>query len=1017
MENFNNIEQLQSSETKESTAEIQTVDSLNDLITSILSNIPEELQKDLEQNWDIQDDILDLLEQSYNWELYWDLSEFNQEKFDKDWIEGLSEHEHRLYTQALKTSVEYIIQLDWVDQYKSILEEANTGTFLEYCAEKVDFWEYLLGDEKSKSYTKMALEKWGYSVEELRIMWEKDFDIWSEESRDELKILLLKELWEWIEDLLRFIWNILSSTLLLGYYGKYRLESISSDPKTAAEGKIKKDKLVEENVALNLVELLGEKWIEMLKMIWEKMQSWKTGDIAMTLVMLASLLAWWAWLAKVGSNLARKSAVKSARKAGRQNRTAKWREYRNWFKTFSWTADNIMKWASKVDDIIWGAGLWHLAGAYSSHVWDVKHVENSHVNHDSQQVHSYIDHIETKVDIKLEGQKKEFDLEDNTKMKVILWGGWEIVIHKSEWQYYMYSEWASPKEKELARQLHSHWTDIMHINNAYILKEWEFFNLWRDIKNFNIWWSSVSRNHLSIKVTNGKIEIEDYSTNGTQIQNYQERTTNYNLRNQAENYAIQKGETMNINVLQQYSLKIYKDDNNNFFISHNNQHIKLSNKSSYVIWKNWELKHWWDEIYGNDQVMIQVNWDNITIKDNSDFGTNTSIHKEIWRNVSNKDYQRADYERYLTQKQFSLKLWDEVYVTRSSWSLERWWTIDEVVNGEYVLIREFVNGNWKIEYLERRSTLEELYTVNEIEHPKSWDASWDEVSEMKKRSFEHIKHNSQLSEQAFNALFKWDIMKQQNVGNCYLISALNSLRKSPHYETIIRLSVKKVNWGYSVKVPLWDKNWKEVFVNLQDIQPQKNTNFWKTNHFWKVDNREYLYPIDGPEWLKILEAAYWKLMTQRNSQSWEVLNRIYMEGWFWDNALIELLWSNTLERTNIRWESIHKQDWHLKNLSEKWGNIIQQVENFLDNFHPWKDIATVNTARSQWWHDNAFKVDGITFYHSHAYSITNVDRFNQIVHVTNPWNAHEVISLTYEQFMRAFSDTWSVEVRPDRFLK
>jgi hypothetical protein len=858
-----------------------------------------------------------------------------------------------------------------------------------------------------------------YSEEELFKMKEESFDITDNEKMKNFIILLGLELWNWIEDILKFIGNIPAAVILLPRYitNRVTLSDSSIDSIDEVEAQMENDMLLKENPALMLCELLWEKWIQMIKKLWEMFVSWKNGDIASVLVMIAWLLAWWAWLAKIWSNLARKSAVKSARSAWRKNRTTQWREFRNNLKTLSGTADNVMNKFSKIDDIIWGAGLGHITWAYSHNVGEVRHIENSNIDQNSQNLHSYIDHIETKVDISLLGEKKVFDLEDNTKMKLDLWWGWEIIIHKTEWQYYIYSEWPSWKEKELAHHLHAQGINIMHLNNAHKLKEWDFFDLWRGVKNFNIWWSSVSKNHLSIKLINGKIEIHDHSTNGTNILWYQERIKNFSLKNQSESYTIKQDETMNINVLQQYTLKVYKDAHDNLFFIRNNEHIKLDNNSSYAIWKDGTIKYWGSQIYWNDQILVQIRWNEIVIKDNSDYGTNVSINKDIWRNISNRDYQQAEYERYLDQKKSSLQLWNEVYVTRSNWALEKWWIIDEINNWEYILIREYIDWNWNPQYLERQSTLDELYTINEIENPKAWDASWDEVSEMKKRSFEHIKHNSQLSEHAFNTLFKWDLLKQQNVWNCYLISALNSLRKSPHYETIIRLSVRKVHNGYSVKVPLWDKNWQEIFVSLQDIQAQKNVNFWKADNFWKIDRREYLYPIDGPEGLKILEAAYWKLITQKNSKEGELFNRLYMEGWYWDNALIDLLWSNSLDITTIRGDGIFQFKWHLKTLSEKWDKIIQKVENFLDNFHPWKDIATVNTPRSQWWHDSSFNIDGKIFYHSHAYSITNVDKFNQIVHVTNPWNAHEIISITYDQFMRIFCDTSSVEVKPDRFLK
>jgi hypothetical protein len=786
---------------------------------------------------------------------------------------------------------------------------------------------------------------------------------------------------------------------------------------------------LKENSSLMLCELLWEKWIQMLKDLFLKTDLWKNWDIAMSLVMIASLLAWGAGLAKIGSNLARKSAVTNARKAGRHNRTPEWREYRNKFKKISWTADNIYKAATKADDIIWGAGLGHLTWAYSNNhamksenVWDARNIKGQ--DNVNQQVHSQVEHIETNVNLDLHNQKQTFDLEDNTKMNVILWDSWEIVIHKSNGKYYIYSEWPDQKDKNLANELHAEGVKIIHKDAAHEIKSWDTFDLWKWVRNFNIWWNVVSSNHLTIKNINGKIEIEDHSTNGTNIKNYKEATQNYSLHNQTEVYQLNSHEPIQLQLWELWLVDIMKDDRWNYFVSRNGKYISINKNVPLKIWRNSNLDLWFSDISSNHLTIEYTDWW-VKITDHSTNGTqvlqhNTKADKErmnIWRDVSDKYSERDKHQVYLKEKESSLNVWNEVYIKRTSWSLEKWWTIVDIVDGKYRLSSPYVTWKWEHQYITRNSLLEEIYTVREIEKPRSWDASWDEVSEMKKRSFEHIEHNSTLSEESFNILFEWDVLKQKNIGNCYLISALNSLRKSPHYEAIIRLSIKKVNWGYNIKVPLWDKNGQVIFVNISDIQPQRNINYWIKDKSWNIDNREYLQPIDWPEWLKLIEAAYWKMITSQQWKQWEVLNRLYMEGWLWEKALMELLGSNTLARNNITWEGLFKFKWSLQDLASKWDQIINQVENFLDNFHPWKDIATVNTMRSQQWHDSNYFIDGIEFYNSHAYSITKVDKFDKIVHVTNPWNAHEIIPLTYNQFMRAFSDTSSVEIRPDRFLK
>jgi hypothetical protein len=66
MEMNNNVDHYSSPESKESTVEITTVDSLTDFINSTLISIPEELSNELDQKQDMKNDILDMLENSYN---------------------------------------------------------------------------------------------------------------------------------------------------------------------------------------------------------------------------------------------------------------------------------------------------------------------------------------------------------------------------------------------------------------------------------------------------------------------------------------------------------------------------------------------------------------------------------------------------------------------------------------------------------------------------------------------------------------------------------------------------------------------------------------------------------------------------------------------------------------------------------------------------------------------------------------------------------------------------------------
>lgn len=156
---------------------------------------------------------------------------------------------------------------------------------------------------------------------------------------------------------------------LIPRYLNYRAMTLDDNlnPKSKTEYEIKRKELVEQNPLLWLLELLGEKWVEMIKKLGEMFTSGKQWDIAMMMVTIAWLVAWGSWAAKIWLTLARKSAVKWARIAWREARIA-WettsRSTRQWLKDSGKKAGKVLHVAGKIDDIVWGAGIGHLTWAY-----------------------------------------------------------------------------------------------------------------------------------------------------------------------------------------------------------------------------------------------------------------------------------------------------------------------------------------------------------------------------------------------------------------------------------------------------------------------------------------------------------------------------------------------------------------------------------------------------------------------------------------------------------------------------
>jgi hypothetical protein len=315
----------------------------------------------------LQSNVLRFLSDANKSSLGKALSEFNSKEFDDDQSGGeLNSFEMEQFTNSLADAVNQIISLkDW-KKFKEIHEESNNADGISNIDKKLanalDLQEIILGNE-GESFSEQKLNELGLTDEELKKMEEKDFDITSSESWKELGILLAKEFGSGVEDVLRFLGNVPSGVVLVPRYTIYRFEANSDDVNVSIEADIKLKELVEDNPSLALLNLAGEQGIQMIKQMSEMITSGKQGDIAMLMVTIAGLLAGGAGAVKLAAKMGRKSAIKSARNAGRQGRTNLGRSGRNALRDTSNVAGKFGNMASKVDDIVGGAGLGHIVGS------------------------------------------------------------------------------------------------------------------------------------------------------------------------------------------------------------------------------------------------------------------------------------------------------------------------------------------------------------------------------------------------------------------------------------------------------------------------------------------------------------------------------------------------------------------------------------------------------------------------------------------------------------------------------
>jgi hypothetical protein len=229
------------------------------------------------------------------------LKEYNVNRFDRDNNWTIDQTEEQNYLQELAKMLNHILKLQSSQKFQDIHEEVDW-----YWQTQINWYDgmgHLLAEYWIDEYLRPDITEY-----ELSEMKERNFDFSSTDSWKEIWILIWNEAWESVKNILKMFSSSLSTVWLL-WDGKYfsrfcdLLEQrASKDPNIAHEAAIKVEELMRTNPILWLVELFWEQWIEMIKNLWEMIQSWKQWDIATKITMIFWILSW-AGSAKVVSKL------------------------------------------------------------------------------------------------------------------------------------------------------------------------------------------------------------------------------------------------------------------------------------------------------------------------------------------------------------------------------------------------------------------------------------------------------------------------------------------------------------------------------------------------------------------------------------------------------------------------------------------------------------------------------------------------------------------------------------------
>lgn len=296
---------------------------------------------------------------------------------------------------------------------------------------------------------------------------------------------------------------------------------------------------------------------------------------------------------------------------------------------------------------------------------------------------------------------------------------------------------------------------------------------------------------------------------------------------------------------------------------------------------------------------------------------------------------------------------------------------------------------------------------------KSW--SFKEISnvldeldskDINNKSETYLKNNETLKKEDFNRLFSGkENIRQGRLWDCYLITTINILSRSQIFEPLIRTSVRIVQWGYTIRLPLWEPQGKTIIIKDSELDAAA---------------------VQGNIWYKILEIAYAKQTTGESIMAKDSIQKI--RGGRASKALQTLVGKNNIGFTTL-WGHYTKKDLasnstspissetDSQNLPIPYSEIeISQVKNTLENYQlaRWTKFIAVSSYPGES-DQHFYKIEGKQIFYKHAYAVLWVEKDSKgnisRVHIQNPWNKDDKnkpnngkwnFSLSFVNFLKAF---------------
>lgn len=253
-----------------------------------------------------------------------------------------------------------------------------------------------------------------------------------------------------------------------------------------------------------------------------------------------------------------------------------------------------------------------------------------------------------------------------------------------------------------------------------------------------------------------------------------------------------------------------------------------------------------------------------------------------------------------------------------------------------------------------------------------------------------------LSKADFEKYFAGENFQQRSIGNCRLLAAIDSLVSRGKYEEVIRKSVKRDKEGnFSIRLPLWSAQGKEITVTKEELKDQININGSKA------------ILVSGKEGIKAIVTAYGKLATGKNGN--DQFDYHNLTGGLW-----HLAFNTLLEGVEVFIQGRSK--WGKKNEKEdpKWTYDKVFMETFkktLENFNPKSDLLTISVyqKREGKWDRGAIKDSYELLGHysksNHSISVEKTFQKNWTLYIqlSNPRNSNRSYTLSFNELLKSTS--------------